>query len=121
MNNQEAFNKIWERAKDHREAKVPITKNCKYRLRTEEGETLKCFVGALIPDELYDSELEGLSISNLLGGTLESFEPLAEYFKGISKSILIECQWVHDLYKPKDWEGRLREVAQQYSLEIPGE
>ena len=60
MTNQEIFDKIWERAKTKKKAEVNGL--CEYR--SKKGK-LACFIGYLIPDELYDKRIEENSISSI--------------------------------------------------------
>ena len=123
MNNQEAFNKIWERAKDRREAFDDFEGSCMYRCRISEEETIACFVGALIPDELYDPAIERLSVKDLVDLTdndlYKVLKPIADFLGGVDVKFLSKCQNIHDAYNPREWEGKLRAVAKEWDLEVP--
>lgn len=110
MNNQEAFNKIWERAKDRRKAKETSNGLCSYRA----AGGLKCFVGELIPDEEYNPKMERWNVAELRRSGL-----LPPSLQGLDVDLLWSCQSVHDAFPPDLWEYRLRRVADLYSLTVP--
>ena len=69
-----------------------------------------CAIGCLIPDDIYDTGMEGSPF-----GTLD-------YFQGLSDSdwrMLNAVQRVHDHFEVDDWGLMLRKVAKQYNLELP--
>lgn len=112
MTRQEILDKVCERAKDKRKAlanRRPDDTLCAYR--TKDG--LRCFVGALIPDEMYSPELEGQAACSL---------PLkfADYFGANNMPFLDDLQQVHDQWEPHEWEARLRFIAKDYGLEYRG-
>lgn len=89
---------------------------CAYR---GDGGT-KCFMGALIPDEVYDPRIEGCSVPSSRGlinrilrdsgvDVITHAEPLAH------------LQKIHDRYAVKDWESAFQFFSQKYdlSLELP--
>lgn len=108
MNNQEAFNKIWERAKIPRKALSPG--GCVYRA----PDGLKCFVGELIPDDQYESGLEGHNARELC-----RMEECPSVLRGLDVTFLTVCQGIHDAYTPDMWAARLRMLAKSYGLTVP--
>ncbi len=110
MNIQEAFDKIWERAKDHRKSLIKDD-FCAYR--SPDG--LKCFVGELIPDELYLSSMERKSIYDLI----RNYPDIKELFKDVKSHFLEVCQYIHDDYEPEKWHDRLVEHAEDNHLKVP--
>lgn len=82
---------------------------------------LKCAVGALIPDELYDPDLEGYGVEEqpvievlVAAGVLDG----AGHFLREDKVNLLErLQRVHDLNEPHQWPESLAEVAADFDLE----
>jgi hypothetical protein len=93
---------------------------CRYRLTKEDGTVLKCGIGHLIPDELYDERMEGQSIGTLLWDP-EVGQPsaLAELFGPDDHDFLLDVQDAHDgesdCESPEPWRTRivrsLRRVA----------
>ena len=85
---------------------VNLEGDCCYR--TPSG--LKCAVGHLIPDELYHSNMEGETPSNLP----------TQIFPAIALSFLHSLQRVHDhADTPEVMETQLRLFAATHSLEVP--
>ena len=89
---------------------------------------LKCAVGCLIPPDLYNSEIEGISISltyNPFGILIKSNGEhiLAKILNNIgisentpSRELLMELQVIHDCLYPKEWFVVLRELAIEFDL-----
>lgn len=76
---------------------------------------LKCAVGCIIPDELYDPSFEGkainsLKISNALidAGIVSEGQIL----------LLAELQSLHDVSSPNNWDHQLRVLARAAHLEF---
>jgi hypothetical protein len=121
MTNQEVFNRVWERAKDKRRASTHpdsgtlVSTSCKYRLTLESGEILKCFIGELIPDELYDPSMERKAI----WGIFPEFPEIKSLFAECDKGMTDSLQFIHDRRHPDQWEIELRSIASVYNLTIP--
>lgn len=112
MTKQEILDKVCERAKDPRKAKANRHEKdtlCAYRAK----DGLKCFVGALLPDELYSPTLEGQSACSLP-------LPVVDYFGPANMGFLDDLQQVHDQWEPEEWEARLRLIAKEHGLEYRG-
>ena len=101
---------------------------CYYRHHIDNGNTLMCAVGALIPDEMYTSEFEGKSIDNLM----HRFDHLRIYnnvlhniFNPVDSQFLREIQHIHDSsrYEINDWIGYVSneyvKMAKMYKLDVP--
>jgi hypothetical protein len=70
--------------------------NCRYR--TADG--LSCAVGCLIFEELYDPDIEGLTVSKSWGtGVVTNW------------ALLRDLQNVHDTFFPEDWATELDALA----------
>lgn len=110
MTNQEVFNRVWERAKDKRKAELP---NGKCRYRTECG--LACFVGALIPDEIYSTSMEEKSAWTLFQEHLS----IVDLFDGVDQRLIEDLQEVHDDRCTEGWEAELIDLASVYNLTVP--
>jgi hypothetical protein len=68
--------------------------NCKYRHVREDGKVLKCAVGFLIPDHLYDVRMENMGVTQLIGDV----EPFNEQCSRNKKDIAHKLnEFRHDL------------------------
>ena len=85
---------------------------CAYR--SPDG--LKCALGCLIPDDVYDPEMETQPVHSLFSEG-NSFYAIFERLGLLEhKSILISLQGVHDRHIAKNWPDGLRKVAREYGL-----
>jgi hypothetical protein len=98
---QEIFNIVWNRAKDKRKA---LNNNaCVYRSEN----SLKCFIGELIPDYNYSYSMEGCKATSFM------------VFPNITNIKAIrDLQLIHDLKDTEDWESELQKFAGQNKLKI---
>lgn len=102
------------------------TLHCRYR-----HYGLKCAVGALIPDELYEKTLEGRGIERLIqAAEARAHTPLDEpiyaflrdTFKPNLRSLAIQLQNVHDLVLAEDanlqatWAEGLRALSSNFNV-----
>jgi hypothetical protein len=108
MNNQEVFDKVLEHARTQLERAINEEGQCCYF----EESGLKCFIGALIPDEVYEPEMEAVSIYGLVG----EYQSMAELFNGVNLDLLVLLQQVHDYQTPGLWEQDLRIIAEDFEL-----
>lgn len=81
---------------------------CAYR--GENG--LKCAIGCLIPDDLYDPKMEGQVV-----GALFAFPGIGKYI--INTYIARGLQSIHDACEPENWEDALRRFAKTEGLIFP--
>lgn len=120
---QEVFNIVSSHLLTQKErCMVDTTGECKYRLERD-GKVFMCAVGCLIPDELYQRSMEGVSVKHLI----DYYHVLWPYL-GISEfdskyhndfrdaNILTRLQKIHDSYPPDAWKNLLKEVAKKYNL-----
>jgi hypothetical protein len=115
MTKQEIFNRVWAHAQTMTERAVVEGafggESCRYR-----SPTGPCLIGALIPDELYNPEFEGLPVSQLLNDGLLDYE----IFKDISRRFLDLLQACHDNAETmEEVRENLRAFAHVRSLTIP--
>lgn len=102
--------------KQGRRATAPAG-GCRYRAVQPDGAVLKCAVGALIPDELYEPDLENWQV-----GSLVTISPIRGLFQtpklDRTVSMLRELQCLHDetLTKPFRWRLNLGRIANRYDL-----
>lgn len=82
---------------------------CRYR-----GENnTKCAAGCLIPDELYQPEMEGEGFSGT--GDMCLAQRILHKL-GYDTYFVKELQSIHDRHPVKDWETQFEKLAQKYSL-----
>lgn len=77
---------------------------------------LKCAIGALIPDDVYTSEMEGFTASALrskLDADLGDRLPWPKKLDGFAGLL----QKVHDEGLPEQWRDRLRSLATVHKLD----
>lgn len=113
--NQRAFTKmvLHLRAQGVRSATNPgiLGAGCKYR----GSDGAQCAVGCLIADEHYSYDMEGAGASHrMVTAALERSGWIA-----LDKTLLRDCQGVHDTSMPDSWEVQLAAVAIDHSLEMP--
>jgi len=77
---------------------------------------LKCAIGCLIPNKLYDKGMEDNSVDELL----TKWPKLNKLFEINSKrwvlDFLEELQLIHDQSHPNSWRNKLAELAEQHEL-----
>jgi hypothetical protein len=121
MTNQEAFDTAVLHLLNQAYGCVSSSGKSQYR-GTNGG---KNAIGALIPDELYSSSMEGKTIHQILAVTTSGYEPLREHLRGVSPRLLTELQDLHDrvgkclpsLFRDIVLDGCPR-VAQMFSLSL---
>jgi hypothetical protein len=90
-------------------AYAPEFESCMYRFTTEDGRTLKCAIGHLIPDEKYDSMMEGKGIGGLACSvhyeTLKELGLLGEGY--MPHPVLLALQSAHDQAANRNAEVKL--------------
>lgn len=120
MTRQEVFNKVWDwfivqknpQSVDYEE------EDCKYRI-FKEDKTLKCAIGCLIPDDLYEPKMDegaGYNCKSLLliYPTLKKTLDI----KDEDFEFLSDLQTAHD-YDFHRLEGQLISIAKLYSVDVP--
>ena len=127
MDKQQLFDTVWERAKDKRKAGAPVLGHdfvCRYRYRyryrAPDGEVLKCFIGAAIPDDKYHPAMEGDSVHALVlehdfGSPVSDDIAERDAFIDFADDI----QDVHDKVGVDYWEGELRKLGYAHGLTVP--
>ena len=109
---QAIFNHVVEHAiEQNQRATDTFDKRCYYR--TTNG--LSCFVGCLIPDELYVVDYENCDAISLV----ESDLPLIKKLRDADKYFLRDLQIVHDDYHVDLWRRKLIGIATERNLDIP--
>lgn len=74
----------------------------------------KCHVGHLIPDDLYDPEMERKTIEYLL----DRCPPIREHLAGLDERFLGDLQSTHDVYEYDEWPAAMRRFAKCYGLSV---
>lgn len=90
-----------------------LASSCMYR--GDDG--LKCAVGCLIKDELYNEciEHQGVDDADVIDALTESGIVCSDYML----KLLVTLQGIHDDSDPKHWENALGEVAEGWGLTLP--
>ena len=128
MTKQEIFNKVWEHAKLLRgtigqcsKVRDNSSENdmvCQYRME-KDGVRYSCFVGCLIPDEIYSHRMEDKAIDEIMESSLPPFRKIKEFLGTDNKFFIEKLQGIHDDSFPEEWETSLRWRAIEEGLEIP--
>lgn len=105
--------------------KVNGAQSCAYRGRAG----AKCAIGCMIPDDVYEPQMEGRNIASLLGkigGPDRPIEALVVLFEGINVQFILDLQVLHDTDQNWDENGfrrkspevieHLRWIAMQYGV-----
>lgn len=126
MNNQEAFDKVVAHLKTQKKRStesLSLKAGDKCLYRGPNG--LKCAIGCLIPDELYDNNMDYGGNSSIQHA-LEKNPALAKYFSGIPLLLLSDLQRAHDAIMNWDENGfnetgfeRLKIIASDFNLTYP--
>ena len=92
--------------------------DCSYRsfIRNEDGQiidTLKCAVGHIIDDEVYDDQLESQTVDNTF--VIDAVKVSCENWEFTDNSLgmLKVLQRIHDVIEPELWESNFTYVRQQ--------
>jgi hypothetical protein len=112
MNNQQAFNKMVRHLrKQNKRSSNQDGGICSYR--TYDG--LRCAVGSLIPNRLYDYGFEHQTIEY----AMKTHPPLGEYLAGVSLNLMQHMQAIHDDEPVGKWEQCFKEAAKKFNLTLP--
>ncbi|WP_216726143.1 hypothetical protein [Hymenobacter siberiensis] len=112
---QDTFNAVWAHSKTMTHRSYNAARQvCMYR--NDDGN--KCFFGALIPDERYETQMEG----NVAGDVLNIFSTLSELLfdqgYSVADGFINGLQGAHDRYF-ETRQQRLTELAGMYQLTVP--
>ena len=112
MNTQQAFDIMVEHLRQQGRPSRDEVDGCQYR----GPGGLKCAVGALIPDELYNKTLENNRIERMLTVFKHLFPQIQSVFSGIDTQFLDSMQTIHDCYEPERWESEFKLCAEEFGL-----
>lgn len=125
MNRQEIFDKVATHLLKQNRKCEDSDEACCYR-----NKGMKCAIGALIPDEIYDPVIERKRIVDILDRDGCGAGDDSQLYNKVCKSIsdflgitskedhyfLFQLQRIHDHTKPGRWEYKLRHLAGLYDL-----
>lgn len=125
---QSAFDKVWNHFSKESAKPAYDGWSCVYRLNNNPNAKTRCAMGVLIPNKLYDPEMEGTAASGIL-----DYEGIRELFdRGMREGFLDELQSCHDreaanldirtaeTLRLRILEN-LRRLATRHCLEVPSE
>jgi hypothetical protein len=119
MTKQEIFDKVSKHllTQGRKAVRADDSDLCCYLMKLDNGQVLKCAIGCLIPDELYDPKIEfkmsddELVRSILLSaGVVSEAEPNLAFLNGL--------QSVHDHNEPYEWPWALAKFAEKHGLKF---
>ncbi len=123
LGRQAVLNRVWKHLRKQGVRCVTVGGSCKYR-GTGDNEGLKCAIGALIPDSIYSPIIEGMLISDLIGGcgNLDK-DAVGAAFRNllspdVTANFLNDLQQVHDNCRPPEWEEKLTRFALHNDLRV---
>ena len=96
-------------AQGQRSSVVDGGERCRYRLQIEDGSTLKCAVGFLIPNKHYRTSMEDVCADDLAFAHSDLFDKILGKFKLSTKSdktlkLLADLQNIHYHKEVSEWE-----------------
>ena len=118
MNKQEVFDKVAKHLLTQKIKCVDSTGRCVYRGING----LKCAIGCLIPDDVYEPSMEGFVIHHWFGNTSLSGDgpnrkTSIDWMKPAAMNDLLQSlQLIHDGYTPNEWQKQLKNVAKKHEL-----
>jgi hypothetical protein len=99
--------------------------DCSYRgfIRNDDGQiidTLKCAVGHIISDDVYDDQLESQTVDNTF--VIDAVKLSCENWEVTDNSLgmLKVLQRIHDMIEPEKWESNFLYVRRQILDEFDG-
>lgn len=116
MNKQEIFDKVYTELSKQGVPSVDPYGNCLYR----GPNGTKCAVGHLIPDELYDEEMNKLAVDDLPHSVLYHIGVTPDYSYGVM-NLLRTLQDVHDMALTVSfqlWHEEMQRVAKEFRLQF---
>lgn len=110
---QSAFDIVVKHARQQ-QCQAMESDRCLYRSSTG----LKCFIGALIPDELYDPKMEGYTVAGILNHPITNIRQLfdANIDDAFLENFLTSLQKIHDSNYVEHWEMWFDKFALEFNL-----
>lgn len=121
MNAQEIFNIAWAKmkAQDWKQSVEGEDGACQYR---GAGGRV-CAFGAIIPNNLYAPEMEGMSAEQVWAAypkVRALLDPNTYQTDDTGRSFILDMQSAHDcVYETESMEDNFRNLALDYGLEVP--
>ena len=112
MEAQEIYDKVKAHLLTQGERSTDMGNHCLYR----GPNGLKCAVGCLIPDDLYDPLMEAPGNNSVIA-VAALCPALRELWGGHNLGLISVLQGVHDGYHPIVWKKRLSIAAIKYGLD----
>lgn len=121
LTNQQIFDKVLAHAQaqykeygdDAQSLETDAT--CLYRQKISDGRVKMCFIGLFIPNEKYDSIIEGESVQGLFDKHGDMM--LAAGLDQSQSSFLQALQHIHDENCPSKWDSKFAVFAVSFDLE----
>jgi hypothetical protein len=109
VNDRQAFDLIKSHLLKQNKRSVRENGRCCYRGPGD----LKCAIGCLIPDALYEKDMDE-NASTSIGTLLSSRLSIKEHFKGVNHDLLTRLQMCHDNIAPEDWPTHLDRIEREH-------
>ena len=110
MTKQETFDLVVNGLREQGRKSLGPDGDCAYR----SCDGLKCAVGMIIPDELYDEGMEGIGVG-MLAREFPSLMPTVSP----NIDILEHLQSIHDFSPVEQWESDFKALAAEHGLTYP--
>jgi hypothetical protein len=111
MKRQDLFNKAARHLLRQNQQCLDEDDGCVYR----GPDGMKCAIGALFPNAVYEKGMEMTSVSQLIN----DFPKVRKYLGGVRNAEFLQrLQDVHDDNNPEEWPERLVEVASEFNLSV---
>lgn len=125
MDKQKIFNQVVEHLNRQAEKSVRYDSTgnmtgCYYR--HPDNPNLRCAIGGIIPDELYDSAMDADSMGERIDRVLINNVKLLRYFNCKNQQdihFLLGLQIIHDKFEVHEWKKMLISFARSERLTIP--
>ena len=110
MTKQEIFDKVITHLRKQNKKATNIFGGCEYK----NVNGLRCAVGCLIPDDMYDKKME---LSSTVDGLFRDFLEIQKLLGKRNKDFLTRIQVIYDSCRIENWEERWENLAKVYNLE----
>ncbi len=76
---------------------------------------LKCAIGAILPDELYNSTME----NKLAHALIKDYPAIGKLWENLSINLLAKMQYIHDSRNVDEWYNEFKAIADDFNLSMP--
>lgn len=108
---QSIYNKVKKHLLNQNQKSIDADGDCVYR----GPEGLKCAVGCLIPDKLYNENFEGKSARTIFEGYY-SINIIGYELPKRGLDLIAELQCLHDDFSIEEWASELEQIAIRFEL-----